>query len=450
MDRSVRVSSRLRRLYLFGSAILLAAACGGPKAEQSPPAPPPAPPPPPPPPAQPAQHPAEAVPAKPVLPAAIMVKDVGLASPESVLYDADQDIYFVSNVNGDPSAVDKNGFVSKVAPDGKVIDLKWIDGSKPASELNGPKGLAIVGDKLYVADINVLRMFDRKSGKSKGKLGVPRSTFLNDLSPAPDGRTLYLSDSGVKMGASGFEPTGSDAVWAFDTKRVAVKPIIKGAELNRPNGVLADEDGVWIVTLGSNELYHVTQKGEKGPVTKLPKGSLDGVVKIADGSLLIASWEASAVLRGVPGGSFEELVGGLNAPADIGYDAKNQRVLIPQFKGESVQIQPLPELKPLAPAAAPAPEAKPAEPAASPAVARPVPAAPARPAAAPAAPAKPAAAPVAAPAGAAKPAPAAPAAPAKPAAAPAKPEAAAPAAPAPAAPAKPAAAAPAPAAPKAK
>jgi glucose/arabinose dehydrogenase len=250
MDRSVRASSRLGRLYLFGSAMLLAMACGGQKAEQSPPAPPPPPPPPPPPAAQAAQAEtkAEAAPAKPALPAAIMVKDAGLAAPESVLYDTDQDVYFVSNVNGDPSAKDKNGFISKVAPDGKVLDLKWIDGSKPATELNGPKGLAIIGEKLYVADINAIRMFDRKTGKAKGKIGIPKSTFLNDLSPAPDGRTLYVSDSGVKMGTSGFEPTGSDAIFTFDTKRVAVKPVIKGAELNRPNGVLADEDGVWVVT----------------------------------------------------------------------------------------------------------------------------------------------------------------------------------------------------------
>jgi hypothetical protein len=463
MDRTVRASSRLGRLHLFGSTMLLAMACGGQKAELSPPAPPPPPPPLPPPAASAAQpeNQAEATPTRPVLPAAIMVKDAGLTNPESVLYDADQDVYFVSNVNGDPSAADKNGFVSKVAPDGKVLDLKWIDGSKPATELNGPKGLAIVGEKLYVADINALRMFDRKSGKAKGKLVVPRATFLNDLSPAPDGRTLYLSDSGLKSGASGFEPTGTDAVWTFDTKRVAVKPLIKGTELNRPNGVLADEDGVWVVTFGSNELYHVTRKGEKGPVTKLPKGSLDGIVQIADGSLLVSSWEESAVLRGVPNGQFEVLVSGLNGPADIGFDAKNQRVLIPLFKADSVQIQPLPELKPLASVAPPGAETKPTDSSA---------ATGAKPAVAPAAPAKPA---PAAPAAAAKPAPAAPAAPAaakpaapaaaKPAAppaaaaakptppAPAKPPAAtAPAAPAPAAAPPAAAAKPAPAAPKAK
>lgn len=418
MDRSERASSRLGRLSLLGSALMFAIACGAQEAEQAPPAVPAAPPPAPPPaPAPEPEKKAEpAPPAKPALPAALLVKEVGLSSPESVVFDADQDVYFVSNVDGDPSAADKNGFISKVGPDGKVLELKWIDGSKPASQLNAPKGLAILGEVLYVADINVVRMFDRKTGKARGKLAVAKSTFLNDLAPAPDNRTLYVSDSGVKSGASGFEPTGTDAVYTLDTKAVAIKPVIKSADLNRPNGLVADADGVWVVTLTSNELYHLTKKGEKGPVTKLPKGGLDGILKLADGSLLIASWDDSAVLRGVPYGKFEVLVAGLNGPADIGFDAKRQRVLIPIFKGNAVQVQPLPELTPLEAVPAPAPEPKPAD-------AKGTPAAGAKPAAgAPAA----AAAKPAAPAAAAKPAPAAAAAPAKP-----------PAAPAPAAPAAP-------------
>src|SRR5262245_42159091 len=61
----------------------------------------------------------------------IEVKDVGFATPESVLYLPDQDIYLVSNINGKPADHDDNGFISKLGPDGRVIDLKWIDGTKP-------------------------------------------------------------------------------------------------------------------------------------------------------------------------------------------------------------------------------------------------------------------------------------------------------------------------------
>src|SRR5262249_57870813 len=72
----------------------------------------------------------------------IIVKDVGLATPESILYDAAADLYLVSNINGGPAEVDDNGFISRVTPDGKVAALKWIDGAKPDVKLHAPKGKA--------------------------------------------------------------------------------------------------------------------------------------------------------------------------------------------------------------------------------------------------------------------------------------------------------------------
>src|ERR1700719_5133530 len=77
----------------------------------------------------------------------------GFLAPESVLWDQDQDVYFVSNVNGDATAADDNGFISRINPDTLQIDLKWIDAAKPDILLNAPKGLGILGDNLYVADL---------------------------------------------------------------------------------------------------------------------------------------------------------------------------------------------------------------------------------------------------------------------------------------------------------
>ena len=70
----------------------------------------------------------------------IEVADIGLATPESVEYYAKEDVYLVTNINGSPFAADGNGFISKLKPDGSVVDLKWIDGTKPGVTLNAPKG----------------------------------------------------------------------------------------------------------------------------------------------------------------------------------------------------------------------------------------------------------------------------------------------------------------------
>src|SRR5205823_1591551 len=69
----------------------------------------------------------------------------GLSAPESVLHDAQADVYLVSNINGSPFAKDDNGFISRLSPSGEVMELKWIDGSRRDVELNAPKGLALLG-----------------------------------------------------------------------------------------------------------------------------------------------------------------------------------------------------------------------------------------------------------------------------------------------------------------
>ncbi|HUJ14389.1 MAG TPA: hypothetical protein VL284_11425, partial [Thermoanaerobaculia bacterium] len=155
----------------------------------------------------------------------------GFQTPESVLYDKDDDIYLVSNINGNPTEADDNGFISRVNPDTKQIDLKWIDAAKPDILLNAPKGMAILNGVLYVADLTVVRKFDMKSGATKGEVAIPGSTFLNDV--ATDGTSIYVTDSGMKAGANGLEGTGTDAVWKI-TNDKPVK-IASGTDLDRPN-----------------------------------------------------------------------------------------------------------------------------------------------------------------------------------------------------------------------
>ena len=257
----------------------------------------------------------------------------GFQTPESVLYDPDQDVYLVSNINGQPLAADDNGFISRVNPETLQVDLKWIDAAKPDIILNAPKGMAILGDDLYVADLSVVRKFDRKTGQPKGEVAIPGSTFLNDV--ASDGKAIYVTDTGMKAGAGGnFEPTGTDAVW----KIVADKPqkIASGSDLDRPNGVEIVDGKVWVVSFGANELYQV-DKGKKTNVSKLPKGSLDGLVHLSDGSFLVSSWDGKAVYRG-KNNSFQTVVENVDSPADIGYDTKRHRLLIPHFMENVVSI----------------------------------------------------------------------------------------------------------------
>ncbi len=263
-------------------------------------------------------------------------KYTGFSTPESVLYDADADRYLVSNINGKPDAADNNGFISVLSPDGGVTTLKWIEGGKKA-KLNAPKGMGIAKGVLYVADISAVRMFDAKTGAPKGEVAIPGATFLNDIATSADGSKVYVSDTGVKFGEKGPEPTGSEAVWVIEKGKA--KAIAKGkdAALGGPNGVLAVDNGVIVVSMGSGEVYRLDEKGKKQDVSKTPKGMLDGVVSLGD-SLLVSSWDGAAVYKGRLGGSFDTAVlSDQKSPADIGYDTKRGRVLIPHFTEDTVE-----------------------------------------------------------------------------------------------------------------
>jgi len=264
----------------------------------------------------------------------IVIKDVGFMTPESVLYDPIADVYIVSNIQGSPLLADGQGFISRVSPDGSVLALKWIESGSRGVELDAPKGMALVGDVLYVADITQVRKFDRNSGKPLGSIKIEGSSFLNDIAAAGDG-SIYVSDSGL---TTGFAPSGTDAVLRI-TADDKVVPVIKDVALGRPNGLLAVADGVWVVTFGSGEMYRLDPQGKRAEIQKLPKGSLDGIVQ-SGASMVISSWEASALYT-PDGDSFKEVVSGLDAPADIGLDTKRGRVLVPLFNQNAVAIHQL-------------------------------------------------------------------------------------------------------------
>jgi sugar lactone lactonase YvrE len=198
--------------------------------------------------------------------------------------------------------------------------------------------MAISGGILWVSDITTLRTFDAESGKPIKDYPVKGATFLNDLAPAAEAG-VYVSDSGLKQG---FESSGSDAVLLVSAKG-KVTTVAKGADLGRPNGLYAPGDGsVWVVTFGSGELYQLGADGKKSNVTKLPKGQLDGIVPAEGGDLLISSWEASAIFRGKPGGEWKEVVSNVKSPADIGWDSKRKRVLVPLFQVGDIELHALP------------------------------------------------------------------------------------------------------------
>lgn len=252
-----------------------------------------------------------------------------LRGPESVLYDPQQDVYFISNINGAMLDADGNGFISRVDAATMTIDLKWI-----AKGLDAPKGMAILGDSLYVADIDRVRKFDRRTGAPLGEITIAGASFLNDI--ATDGESLYVSDTGIVLGPGiTFLDTGTDAIWKIT--RDQPSELAKSTELQHPNGLDWVDGKLRVVTFRGNELYEL-DGGRRKTIAKMPAGQLDGVVHLPDGTAFISSWKGNEIFRAEARHEPRAILAGMDAPADLGYDSKRGRLLVPHPTANQVTI----------------------------------------------------------------------------------------------------------------
>lgn len=265
----------------------------------------------------------------------IRVANVGFATPESVLHDRQADVYLVSNINGAPGEKDGNGFVSRLSPEGEVLDLKWIDGEAEGVTLNAPKGMAIDDGLLYVADIDCVRLFDLETGAPSGEACPQGATFLNDLSPHPEAGVL-LTDTGVD---ATFAPAGADALYHVLGTEVA--PVIRDPDFGGPNGVTIFGGEVYVVTFMSGQVFRVTGPDERELVLSVEGGQLDGIDFLMDGRALVSNWATSCVHILGTDGSLECAFPDLEAPADLGVDDTRSRLMVPLFNANEVRILPV-------------------------------------------------------------------------------------------------------------
>ncbi len=252
-----------------------------------------------------------------LLPALARAHDEGLRQPESALYDARADRYLVSNIGGDPRAKDGDGSITIVQPEGGTGARTWIRGGRDGVELHAPKGLALYREWLVVADIDALRFFDRTSGAPVRTLAIEGAVFLNDVCVTADG-TFFVSDSDAGR-IYRVAPDGSPAIF------------YEAPDFERPNGLATAPDGIIAVNFGAPRILHIDWEGRARALPAPPAGNLDGVVRLPDGSLAVTSWEASAVFRIGPDGASSILASELRGPADLGFDERRGRLLVPEL-----------------------------------------------------------------------------------------------------------------------
>ncbi|MCB1808684.1 MAG: SMP-30/gluconolactonase/LRE family protein [Candidatus Competibacteraceae bacterium] len=250
-----------------------------------------------------------------------------LKGPESALYDSGRDVIYVSNVNGDANAVDGNGFISKVALDGSIVELEWVTG------LNAPKGLAMAGDMLYVSDINTLVEIALDSGEISNRYEAADAKFLNDVAVDAAGN-VYVSD--MVANAIYRLQDGNFGLWIQDD------------QLENPNGLFVDGEQMIIGSWGKmTDGFSTEVPGHlksvslaDGSIQSLgdgtPAGNLDGVESDGNGNYYVTDWMNGKLLLIDTSGNVTELLVLGQGSADLGVIPDQGLLLIPMMMNNTL------------------------------------------------------------------------------------------------------------------
>lgn len=268
------------------------------------------------------------------LPAPTLVTTLtGFEGPESVYYDADQDVWFVSSFTGDAGERDANGTVARV--DGEsfaVVDFTWAEATAE-HPFHAGRGMTIQGDTLWVADLDGVHGFHRESGEQLVfvDLSALEPGFLNDVAASDDG-TVWVTDTGGQS--------------LIQVRPEAGVEVDIAARLGSPNGILWDSEaqGFWIAPWSNPDtvfIWHPLSDAFSVGGVATGASRIDGLVSWWAWIVAGAQSDSAIHLIGADGVHHKwfELPG---RPADIGIDRGREYLAVPYVALNEVQIWALP------------------------------------------------------------------------------------------------------------
>ena len=246
----------------------------------------------------------------------------GFSMPESVTSDGER--FFISNQGQDFINKDGDGFISEIDNTGKIINLKFL----PKDELlNAPKGMCIINDVLYVADLDRIVGFNIKSKLKVFGLIIPNAIVLNDIciynqtniivTETASGNIFRINIKSKSFENLGNIPTSSSVSYNDKTKQLIVCT----------NGK----------NYGEGSIYLKNNNSEFVKLKNIPNGFFDGIEWLDDDNLLISDWVTFPVkdygklwIYNLKSQKAELLFTG-ESIADIYYDKVSKSIYMPQM-----------------------------------------------------------------------------------------------------------------------
>lgn len=235
--------------------------------------------------------------------------DTTFTGSESALYDEANDRIYVSSGNTEASAKDNDGFISIVQTDGTVSELKWV-----AEGLHAPKGMALLNGKLYVTDIDELKIIDVATGGIEKTIAVDGASFLNDV--ATDGSQIYVSD--MRAGTIyAFSPAGEYSIIVENS------PSVNGLECHDGHLYALDGEGLKKFSKDGNYTAEILYPEMTGG---------DGLVILNDSTFVASRWHGEIFfIRGAETTTLLDTREESSNTADIGFVKGKNLVIVPTF-----------------------------------------------------------------------------------------------------------------------
>lgn len=189
--------------------------------------------------------------------------------------------------------------------------MDWSNG------FDAPKGMAIVGNRLFVSDITKLRIVDLDTGKIVETLAPEKAFFLNDVTASESGE-VFVTDM------------LANRIYRYADGKIELW--LESSDLKTPNGILA-EAGKLVVGSWGEGLHPDFSTDHPGGlvsvdtttkvVTPFPKATgfanVDGIVSFS-GSIYVTDYLKGTLYR-IPEGQAPKAVAQFKpGSADIGSD----------------------------------------------------------------------------------------------------------------------------------
>jgi len=234
-----------------------------------------------------------------------------------IAVDADRNSIYVANVNGRDNEKDGNGFISRLNDEGSIQQLHFIDSSKEI-KLNAPKGLAVLNNKLYITDINLVHVYS-----------LEKNRFLDDI-----------PFTGIEVGELyAITPTADNELYTVDAQKNAVYKIdaegkvsvfVQDDSLGQPRNIVWHPLNEYFLISGwsSGQVQAYDKKAQKKNIPSLFLRTLEGMTIDGEGKMYLSSASLRSIYVLERDFTLRDFKLDLNSPQNLAYHINKKEILV--------------------------------------------------------------------------------------------------------------------------